>query len=551
MAPANPVTATPLAATSSREIAYDAASATPVDNDHRTGGVTPLPESADTVANPAALSADGLGCHAGVVELQRAAREAGKSALLEQYARDYPQGPHDQPQSMCPAFGSLRVGLRMRRTATILSGSACCVYGLTFTSHFYGARRTVGYVPFNSETLVTGKLFEDIRDAVYKTADPEKYDAIVVTNLCVPTASGVPLQLLPKEINGVRIIGIDVPGFGVPTHAEAKDVLAGAMLRYARLEAEQGPVLAPRGGRSERPTVTPVGEMFPADPMSIASLLEPLGLAAGPTVPTREWRELYAALDCVAVAAIHPFYTASFREFAAAGRPIVGSAPVGVEGTDAWLQQIGMAAEIPRARIDAARDKWLPIIAAGLAANPINARITLSGYEGSELIVARLLVEGGADLRYVGTACPHTTWSEPDRAWLADRGVQVQFRASLEQDVAAMHAHDPELVIGTTPIVQKAKERATPAMYFTNLVSARPLFGPAGVASLAGIINPALKNRERFERMLQFFDGIGSGHDAAGYGFASGVPAPRPEFKERFKRHMIGQARKRKAEEMI
>ena len=30
---------------------------------------------------------------------------------------DYPQGPHDQPQSMCPAFGSLRVGLRMRRVA--------------------------------------------------------------------------------------------------------------------------------------------------------------------------------------------------------------------------------------------------------------------------------------------------------------------------------------------------------------------------------------------------------------------------------------------------
>ena len=71
---------------------------------------------------------------------------------------------------MCPAFGSLRVGLRMRRTATILSGSACCVYGLTFTSHFYGARRTVGYVPFNSETLVTGKLFEDIREAVIETA---------------------------------------------------------------------------------------------------------------------------------------------------------------------------------------------------------------------------------------------------------------------------------------------------------------------------------------------------------------------------------------------
>ena len=228
---------------------------------------------------------------------------------------------------MCPAFGSLRVGLRMRRTATILSGSACCVYGLTFTSHFYGARRTVGYVPFNSETLVTGKLFEDIREAVFKLADPALYDTIVVTNLCVPTASGVPLRLLPKEINGVRIIGIDVPGFGVPTHAEAKDVLAGAMLNYARSEAEQGPVAgAAARPRPSSPTVTLLGEMFPADPdRSSARMLEPLGLAAGPVVPTREWRELYAALDCAAVAAIHPFYTASIREFEAAGRPIVGS----------------------------------------------------------------------------------------------------------------------------------------------------------------------------------------------------------------------------------
>ena len=85
-----------------------------------------------------------MSCHAGKEELTKAAQAAGKSETLEQYAKDYPLGPHDQPQSMCPAFGSLRVGLRMRRTATILSGSACCVYGLTFTSHFYGARRTRG-----------------------------------------------------------------------------------------------------------------------------------------------------------------------------------------------------------------------------------------------------------------------------------------------------------------------------------------------------------------------------------------------------------------------
>ena len=225
------------------------------------------------------------GCTAGTQTLDAAARAAGKSDILDQYAADYPQGPHDKPQSMCPAFGSLRVGLRMKRTATILSGSACCVYGLTFVSHFYGARRSVGYVPFNSETLVTGKLFEDIREAVHDIADPEKLDAVVVTNLCVPTASGVPLRLLPEEINGVRIVGIDVPGFGIPTHAEAKDVLASAMLNYARKEIEAGPVAMPASGKSDRPTVSLLGEMFPADPMMIGQMLAPLGLAAGLSSP--------------------------------------------------------------------------------------------------------------------------------------------------------------------------------------------------------------------------------------------------------------------------
>jgi chlorophyllide a reductase subunit Y len=477
---------------------------------------------------------DGAGCHAGADQMRTAAQAAGKSEVLERYAADYPKGPHDQPQSMCPAFGSLRVGLRMRRTATVLSGSACCVYGLTFTSHFYGARRTVGYVPFNSETLVTGKLFEDIRDAVFELADPALYDTIIVTNLCVPTASGVPLQLLPKEINGVRIIGIDVPGFGVPTHAEAKDVLAGAMLKYARAEAEQGPVAAPRE-KADRPTITLLGEMFPADPVGIGMMLEPLGLAAGPVVPTREWRELYAALDCGAVAAIHPFYTASVREFQAAGRTVVGSAPVGRDGTAAWLDAIGEACGVAQSQIDAAKNRFLPAIQGALAAAPIRGRVTLSGYEGSELLVARLLIESGADVPYVGTACPRTPWSDPDREWLESRGVRVQFRASLEQDISAFEEFGPDLAIGTTPVVQHAKQRSVPGLYFTNLISARPLMGPAGAGSLAQVVNPALSNKGRFDQMSAFFEGVGTGH-------ASGVweetPVDRPEFKARYAKTM-------------
>jgi chlorophyllide a reductase subunit Y len=496
----------------------------------------------------ASASGDGLGCHAGKDELRRAAAAAGKSETLERYAADYPAGPHDQPQSMCPAFGSLRVGLRMRRTATILSGSACCVYGLTFTSHFYGAKRTVGYVPFNSETLVTGKLFEDIREAVFQMADPALYDAVVITNLCVPTASGVPLQLLPKEINGVRIIGIDVPGFGVPTHAEAKDVIAAAMLGYARREAEQGPVQAPRGGRNEKPTVTLVGEMFPVDPVGIGRMLEPLGLAAGPVVPTREWRELYAALDGAVVAAIHPFYTASFREFEAAGRPIVGSAPVGHDGTADWLAAIGTACGVSAERIADAQNRVLGAIRGALAASPIKGRITLSGYEGSELLVARLLVESGADLRYVGTACPRTRFSDADRDWLQARGVHVQYRASLEQDLAAFAEFKPDLAIGTTPVVQKAKEASTPALYFTNLISARPLMGVAGAGSLATVVNAAIAGKARFDEMTAFFEGVGTGHSA---GVWQDTPKDRPEFRDQYKRKLEKQAKARKAEEMV
>ena len=474
------------------------------------------------------------GCHGGRETMQEAARAAGKSEVLDRLARDYPQGPHDQPQSMCPAFGSLRVGLRMRRTATILCGSACCVYGLTFTSHFYGARRTVGYVPFNSETLVRGQLFEDIRDAVYEVAKPADNDAVVVINLCVPTASGVPLDRLPKQIDGVRIIGIDVPGFGVPTHAEAKDVLAGAMLRFARQEAERGPVARPRAAQAGMPTVAMLGEVFPADPPGVGALLAPMGLALAPSTPAREWRDLYGALDCAVVAAVHPFYTASIREFVAAGRPVVGSGPVGLEGTAAWLDAIGHAAGVAASKVDEAKARSLPGIRAALEANPISARVTVSGYEGSELLAARLLVEAGAEVPYVGTACPRTEWSEADRVWLESRGTHVQYRASLEQDMAAMLDVRPDLALGTTPLVQKAKELGIPALYFTNMVSARPLFGAAGAGALAAIVAAQTRGAPRFARMVSFFSGVGTG-ETAGYG-TTGVPQEPKGSRERYRK---------------
>jgi chlorophyllide a reductase subunit Y len=299
----------------------------------------------------------------------------------------------------------------------------------------------------------------------------------------------------------------------------------------------------PASGKSDRPTVALLGEMFPADPMMIGAMLAPMGLAAGPVVPCREWRELYAALDCGAVAAVHPFYTAAIREFEAAGRPIVGSAPVGYDGTAAWLAGIGDAFGLAREQVAAAQNAFLPAIRDALAATPIKGTITLSGYEGSELLVARLLIESGAHVPYVGTACPLTPWSQADAEWLRAKGVLVKFRASLEDDCAAMQEVSPDLAIGTTPVVQKAKEQGIPALYFTNLISARPLMGPAGAGSLAEVVNTAIAGKDRMNQMRAFFENVGTGDTA---GIWEGAPNLRPEFRALNQKKL---EKKRRAEE--
>jgi chlorophyllide a reductase subunit Y len=291
-----------------------------------------------------------------------------------------------------------------------------------------------------------------------------------------------------------------------------------------------------------------LGEVFPVDPIGIGMMLEPLGLSAGPVVPTREWRELYSALDCVAVAALHPFYTSSVREFQAAGRPVFGSAPVGYEGTASWLEEVGRVANVEQEKIALAKQRILPAIRATFDKLPIKGRITLSGYEGSELLVARVLIESGADVRYVGTACPQTPYSEADRDWLAGRGVLVKYRASLEDDLAAMAEFTPDLAIGTTPVVQAAKEKSIPALYFTNLISARPLMGPAGAGSLATVVNAALANQGRFDEMTSFFEGVGQGDRA---GVWQDTPKEHPEFREHTRRQVIKMMKRRKAEEMV
>ena len=158
------------------------------------------------------------------------------------------------------------------------------------------------------------------------------------------------------------------------------------------------------------------------------------------------------------------------------------------------------------------------------------------------------LIESGAEVPYVGTACPQTRWSDPDREWLQAKGVTVQYRASLEQDIAAVESFEPDLAIGTTPVVQHAKQRAIPAMYFTNLISARPLMGPAGAGSLALVVNAAIAGKARFDRMSAFFEGVGEGHAT---GVWEETPHDRPEFKAKYAKQQAATAEKRGGGRML
>jgi 3,8-divinyl chlorophyllide a/chlorophyllide a reductase subunit Y len=458
------------------------------------------PERGAAAADAAARA---IGCHAGKDEMRRPRPAAGKSETLERTPRTIPEGAARPAAEHVPG---LRLAARRPAHAPhrdVLSGSACCVYGLTFTSHFYGARRTVGYVPFNSETLVTGKLFEDIRDAVYKLADPALYDAVV--------------DHQPVRADGLgRAAAAAAEGDQRRAHHRHRRAglrRADACRGQGRARRRDAALRAHRGGAGARCR------------RRAAAAREADGHAARRDVPGRSGGHRHdaraaragrgsggadarvaralRALDCAVVAAIHPFYTASFREFEAAGRTIVGSAPVGYDGTAAWLEAIGEPAA-SRARSTRRRTASCRRSRRARGA-PIKGRITLSGYEGSELLVARLLVESGADLRYVGTACPRTPWSDPDREWLEAQGVRVQFRASLEQDLAAMRRVRARPRDRHHAGRAEGQGAAIPALYFTNLISARPLMGPAGAGSLAQVVNAAL-NKPRFDEMKAFFE---------------------------------------------
>ena len=101
---------------------------------------------------------------------------------------------------------------------------------------------------------------------------------------------------------------------------------------------------------------------------------------------------------------------------------------------------------------------------------------------------------------------------------------------------------------GTRPLVQAAKEARWTTLHFATRNQAPAAVLAGGGHCLATVINAAIGNRRRFQRMSTFFEGVGQGDRA---GVWEDVPTLHPGFRADTRRQLEKQAKKRKAEEMI
>lgn len=400
------------------------------------------------------------------------------------------------PQSMCPAFGALRILTRIEGSHPVMASDTGCLYGLKFITHFYGARKSIVAAHLGTAELMAGEVVEGTRAAIEVAAQEPGCKLIPVISLCVAETAGLPEEMLPKRVGEAEVILVRVPAYAIHSHPETKDVAMAALLSK----------LSQPEGKSNARTVVLLGEVFPADPLAIDGLLRKMGVEATITLPGRSLDDLRHAAHASALAPLHPFYKQTMEVFRSWNIPIVGGAPVGASGSFAWIKSLGTVLGLDSALVNQVAEAEREQAQAILNAQPLSGRIFVTGYEGTELAYARLLVEAGAEVPYVSTSIGADPLVLPDESWLRARGTkEVVYRKSLEDDVAALDRYQPDLVLGTTPFCAIAKERGIPAMYFTNQLASRPFFLSGGMAATLAFIRQTLERSTRYEWMQEFF----------------------------------------------
>ncbi len=400
------------------------------------------------------------------------------------------------PQSMCPAFGSLRILTRLEGSHPVMATDTGCLYGLTFVTHFYGASKSILAPQLGTAELMSGQVVEGTRAAIEVAGKEPGVKLIPVVSLCVAETAGMPEELLPKKIGDADVVLVRVPAYAIHSHPEAKDIAVAALLN--RLAEREGPVVDK--------SVVLLGEVFPADPLLIDGLLRRMGVSETIFLPGRSIDDFRRAGRAAAMAPLHPFYKESMNIARSIGMSIAGGAPVGISGTYAWIKSIGSILGLDEALVQQVADEERAKATAIVASRPLSGTVLVTGYEGTELAYARMLVEAGAHVPYVSTSIGQDPLVLPDEMWLKSHGTkEVIYRKALEEDVAAIDRYAPDLVFGTTPLASVAKERGIPAMYFTNQLASRPFFLSSGMAATIEFVAEVLTKGDRYRFMQEFF----------------------------------------------
>ncbi|MFV9504956.1 MAG: chlorophyllide a reductase subunit Y [Oscillochloridaceae bacterium umkhey_bin13] len=401
------------------------------------------------------------------------------------------------PQTMCPAFGALRVLTRIEGAQPAMITDTGCLYGLTFVSHFYAARKSIVAPALGTAELSGGLVQEAANAAIAEAASEPNVSVIPVISLCVAETAGLSEELLPTEIDGKPVVLVRVPAYAIHSHPEAKDIaLAAVMRRFVDQSDEHEPG-----------TLVLLGEVFPADPLIMDGVLRKLGGRLMTTLPGRHVDELRLAGRASAVAAVHPFYKETIGVLRERGVGVVTGAPIGADGSAAWIRAVGAALELDEDTVERVAQEEEATARGFLASQPLKgATIMVSGYEGNEMLYARLLVEGGAHVPYISTSIGPSMLTAADEAWLKARGTEaIIYRKAIEDDKAAMEHWTFDLVIGTTTLAAHAKELGIPSVYYTNMLSVRPLFLAGGMIASLSFVRELLGRKPLYERMVDFF----------------------------------------------
>ena len=404
--------------------------------------------------------------------------------------------PNLHPQSMCPAFGGLRVLTRIEGATVCLVADQGCLYGLTFVSHFYAARRSIVAPELMNVQISGGTMIDDVRATIKKIAEEPAVTFIPVVSTCVAETAGIAEELLPEKAGNAVVQLVRLPAFQIKSHPEAKDVAVSALLgRFADFD-----------GPKREKSLLVVGEIFPVDAMAIGGVLQRIGVQSVIAVPAADLEDYAEAGKVQVCALLHPFYERTASLLEGKGVRIVSGNPVGAGATAGWIEQIGEALELDMETVRkvAAEEKEKAAEVIGKFGN-LSGKVIVAGYEGNELPVVRLLLEAGLEVPYASTSIARTALGEEDHRLLSMLGTEIRYRKYLEEDMQAVLEHEPDLVIGTTSLDSFAKERGIPAIYYTNNISSRPVFFAAGAGTVLGMVAGLLGRKDVFRKMKEYF----------------------------------------------